>query len=123
MKKQYIIFLCAVSLCLSACKSTKKAEITLSNKESGIQVISSTGALTQVTGILTQGTNGAFSMTTGSGKSIVSWLFVSSGDAPAVYNQLKDYVGKKVRISGTIKEQRSLWNITVAVTDILKADD
>lgn len=112
-------------LCFSACKSSKKSEIQELNSESEplIKLMSDEAQQTSVTGILEQGANGNFCMTTGAGKSIVSWFFVSSGDAPAVYNQLKDYVGKKVRISGTIKEQRSLWNITVAVTEILKADD
>lgn len=117
MQKKYIFLIISAFFCLSACKSSKQTvpETPLRYDEYAPQ--------TEITGVLEQGTNGTFSMTTGSGKSIVSWFLVSSEEAPEVYEQLSNYTGKKVTIDGTIIEQRSNWNFTVAVTDILKADD
>lgn len=123
MKRQYIFLLCLALFCLSACKSSRKTDSSIESQTDNKIILSDVGHSAQVTGLLEQGKNGTFCMTTGAGKSIVSWTFVSSGDAAAVYNQLKDYVGKKVQISGTVKEQRSHWNITVAVTDIIKVED
>lgn len=123
MKRQYIFLLCLALFCLSACKSSRKTDSSIESQTDNKIILSDVGHSAQVTGLLEQGKNGTFCMTTGAGKSIVSWTFVSSGDAAAVYNQLKDYVGKKVQISGSIIEQRSHWNKTLAVTAVSEAKD
>ena len=113
MKYTYLLLIAICLFAFSSCTSTKEEK-----KAPEISIQSPVGQETKVTGKLEQSANGSYVIHTGAGKSVASWLLVSSEAAPEVYSQLSNYVGKTVKVTGVIVEQKSAWNKTIGVTAV-----
>lgn len=113
MKYTYLVLIAICLFCFSSCTSTKE------EKKAPVPTLQSTiGQEKQVSGTLEQSASGSYVIHTGAGKSIATWHLVSSDSAPEAYSQLANYVGKTVKVSGVIVEQKSAWNTTLGVTAV-----
>lgn len=113
MKYTYLVLIATCLFCFSACTSTKE------EKKAPVPTLQSQiGQERQITGMLEHTESGSFVIHTGAGKSVATWHLVSDKSAPEAYSQLSNYVGKTVKVTGKIVEQKSAWNTTLGVTAV-----